>query len=98
MPYSIAIAAVGHMTRELSTEWSGREVRVNAIVCGQISNQSLEQRMVEDPRLRQNFLRGIPMGHLGVNEDIKGIALPLASDASSFITGALIPLYGGTWR
>lgn len=95
MPYSMSMAAVGHMTRELSTEWSGRGVRVNAIVCGQISNKSLEQRMADDPRLRKNFLRGIPMGRLGVNEDIKGIALLLASDASSFITGALIPLDGG---
>jgi NAD(P)-dependent dehydrogenase (short-subunit alcohol dehydrogenase family) len=95
MPYSMSMAAVGHMTKELSTEWSGRGVRVNAIVCGQISNQSLEQRMADDPRLRKNFLRGIPMGRLGVNEDIKGIALLLASDASSFMTGALIPLDGG---
>jgi len=95
MPYSIAMAAVAHMTRELSTEWSGRGVRVNAIVCGQISNPDLEQRMADDPRLRKNFLRGIPMGRLGVNEDIKGVALLLASDASAFITGALIPLDGG---
>ncbi|HBJ36891.1 MAG TPA: short-chain dehydrogenase [Planctomycetaceae bacterium] len=95
MAYSMGMAAVGQMTRELSTEWSGRGVRVNAIVCGQITNKSLEQRMEEDPRLRKNFLRGIPMGRLGVNDDIKGIALLLASDASSFITGALIPLDGG---
>lgn len=95
MPYTMAMAAVGQMTRELSTEWSGRGVRVNAIVCGQISNKSLEQRMEDDPRLRKNFLRGIPMGRLGVSEDIKGIALLLASDASSFMTGALIPLDGG---
>jgi len=95
MPYSMSMAAIGGMTRELSTEWSGRGVRVNAIVCGQISNKHLEQRMEDDPRLRKNFLRGIPMGRLGVNEDIKGIALLLASDASSFITGALIPLDGG---
>lgn len=95
MAYSMAMAAVAQMTRELSTEWSGRGVRVNAIACGQITNKSLEQRMEEDPRLRKNFLRGIPMGRLGVNEDIKGLALLLASDASSFMTGTLIPLDGG---
>jgi NAD(P)-dependent dehydrogenase (short-subunit alcohol dehydrogenase family) len=95
MPYGMAMAAVGHMTRELSTEWSGRGVRVNAIVCGQISNKGLEKRMADDPRVRKNFLRGLPIGRLGVNEDIKGIALLLASDASSFISGALIPVDGG---
>jgi NAD(P)-dependent dehydrogenase (short-subunit alcohol dehydrogenase family) len=91
----MSMAAVGHMTRELSTEWSGRGVRVNAIVCGQASNKDLEQRMADDPRTRRTFLRGIPMGRLGVNEDIEGIALLPASDASSFIIGALIPLDGG---
>jgi len=95
MPYGMAMAAVAHMTRELSTEWSSRGVRVNSIVCGQITNKSLEARMDADPRLRKNFLRGIPMARLGVNDDIKGIALLLASDASSFMTGALVPLDGG---
>jgi len=95
LPYGMAMAAVAHMTRELSTEWSGRGVRVNAIICGQITNKRLEARMEADPRLRKNFLRGIPMGRLGLNDDIRGIALLLASDASSFITGALIPLDGG---
>lgn len=95
MPYSMSMAAVAHMTRELSTEWSSRGVRVNAIVCGQILNKSLAQRMDADPGLRKTFLRGIPVGRLGVSEDIKGIALLLASDASSFMTGALIPLDGG---
>lgn len=95
MPYSMSMAAVAHMTRELSTEWSGRGVRVNAIVCGQITNKSLEQRMEADPGLRKTFLRGIPMGRLGVNEDIKGLALLLASDAASFMTGALVALDGG---
>ncbi|MGF1617477.1 MAG: SDR family NAD(P)-dependent oxidoreductase [Acidimicrobiia bacterium] len=94
-PYSMSMAAVAQMTRELSTEWSSRGVRVNAIVCGQISNKSLEQRMEDDPRLRRNFLRGLPIGRLGESEDIKGIALLLASDAASFITGAMIPVDGG---
>jgi gluconate 5-dehydrogenase len=51
--------------------------------------------MDSTPGLRQNFLRGIPMGRLGVPADIKGLALFLASDASSFTTGAIIGLDGG---
>ena len=95
MPYSMAMAAVGQMTRELATEWSSRGVRVNAIVCGQIRNKSLEKRIEADPRLGKNFLRGLPIGRLGEKEDIRGLALLLGSDASSFITGALIPMDGG---
>ena len=83
------------MTRELATEWSSRGVRVNAIVCGQIRNKSLEKRIEADPRLGKNFLRGLPIGRLGEKEDIRGLALLLGSDASSFITGALIPMDGG---
>ena len=93
--YSMAMGAVAQMTRELSTEWSSRGVRVNAIVCGQILNKGLESRMRSDAQLEKRFLRGIPVGRLGEKDDIQGIALLLASDASSFITGALIPLDGG---
>jgi NAD(P)-dependent dehydrogenase (short-subunit alcohol dehydrogenase family) len=51
--------------------------------------------MRSDAQLEKRFLRGIPVGRLGEKDDIQGIALLLASDASSFITGALIPLDGG---
>jgi NAD(P)-dependent dehydrogenase (short-subunit alcohol dehydrogenase family) len=93
--YSMAMGAVVQMTRELSTEWSGRGVRVNAILPAQITNAGLEARMSVDPQLRANFLRGIPMGRLGRAEEIRGVAVFLASDAASFVTGALIPFDGG---
>src|ERR687884_779857 len=60
--YSMAMGAVVQMTRELSTEWSGRGVRVNAILPAQIVNPSLEARMAADPNLRTKFLSGIPAG------------------------------------
>lgn len=95
--YSMAMGAVAQMTRELSTEWSSRGVRVNAILPAQVPNPDnrLIERMEADPNLRKNFLRGIPMGRLGAPDDIKGLAIFLASDASSWIAGALIPLDGG---
>ena len=93
--YSMAMGAVVQMTRELSTEWSGRGVRVNAILPAQVVNPGLEARMAEDPTLRAKYLSGIPAGRLGQPEDIKGLAVFLASDASAWITGALIPMDGG---
>jgi len=93
--YVMAMGAVAQMTRELSTEWSGRGVRVNAILPAQVINPSLERRMAEDPKLRARFLSGLPRGRLGEPDDIKGLAILLASDAASWITGALIPLDGG---
>lgn len=93
--YSMAMGAVVQMTRELSTEWSGRGVRVNAILPAQVLNPSLEQRIQADPGLKGRFLSGIPTGRLGHPDDIKGLGVLLASDASSWITGAIIPMDGG---
>lgn len=93
--YSMAMGAVAQMTRELSTEWSGRGVRVNAILPAQVLNPGLQQRMADDPALRDRFLRGIPAGRLGQPDDIRGLAVLLASPASRWITGALIPMDGG---
>jgi NAD(P)-dependent dehydrogenase (short-subunit alcohol dehydrogenase family) len=93
--YSMAMGAVAQMTRELSTEWAARGVRVNAILPAQVVNPSLEARMQADPGLEGMFLRGIPAGRLGRPDDIRGLAVFLASDASSWVTGALIPMDGG---
>ena len=93
--YSMAMGAVAQMTRELSTEWSGSGVRVNAILPAQVMNASLDERIKLDPSLRQTWLRGIPAGRFGRPDDIRGLAVLLASAASSWITGALIPMDGG---
>jgi NAD(P)-dependent dehydrogenase (short-subunit alcohol dehydrogenase family) len=93
--YSMAMGAVAQMTRELSTEWAAHGVRVNAILPAQVVNPSLEKRMEADPSLKDVWLRGIPRGRLGQPDDIKGLAVFLASDCSNWITGALIPMDGG---
>src|SRR5262249_61949334 len=80
--YSMAMGAVAQMTRELSTEWSSRGVRVNAILPAQVVNPDLEKRMAADPALRDRFLSGIPTGPLGKPDDIRGLAVFLASDAA----------------
>jgi len=93
--YSMAMGAVVQMTRELSTEWSALGVRVNAILPAQVVNPSLEKRMAADPNLKGEWLSGIPAGRLGEPMDIQGLVVLLASDASSWVTGALIPMDGG---
>jgi NAD(P)-dependent dehydrogenase (short-subunit alcohol dehydrogenase family) len=93
--YSMAMGAVIQMTRELSTEWSCRGVRVNAVTPAQVINPSLQARMEQDPTLEARFLAGIPAGRLGRPSDIKGLAVLLASDASEWITGAILPMDGG---
>jgi NAD(P)-dependent dehydrogenase (short-subunit alcohol dehydrogenase family) len=93
--YSVGMGAVAQMTRELSTEWSGRGVRVNAILPGQVTNPGLQGYWAAEPEVKAQMLRGIPIGRFGMPDDIKGVALLLGSDASAWITGALIPFDGG---
>jgi NAD(P)-dependent dehydrogenase (short-subunit alcohol dehydrogenase family) len=94
--YGMAMAAVIQMTRELSTEWAGRGVRVNCILPAQVLGANgLGPRMEADPWLRDTFLRGIPAGRFGQPDDINGLAVLLASDAADWITGAAIPMDGG---
>ncbi len=94
-PYSVGMGGVAQMTRELSAEWSGRGLRVNAILPAQVINPSLAQRIKADDQLEAQFLSGIPIGRLGQPQDIAGLAVFLASEASAWITGALIPFDGG---
>ena len=95
VPYSMAMAGVIQMTRELSTEWSGRGVRVNAILPGQVWNPGLQARSEANPEMIDVWLKGLPRGRFGTPNDIQGLAVLLASDASAWITGAIIPMDGG---
>ena len=93
--YGMAMAGVIQMTRDLSTEWSGRGVRVNCILPAQVWNPGLAARAEADPKMLDVWLKGIPRGRFGQPDDIKGLAVLLASDASAWITGAIIPMDGG---
>ena len=89
------MGGTAQMTRELSTEWASRGVRVNSIVLAQIMNPGMQKRVDAEPELEEQWLRGIAMGRLGVPDDVKGVAIFLASDASRWVTGVLLPLDGG---
>jgi NAD(P)-dependent dehydrogenase (short-subunit alcohol dehydrogenase family) len=94
--YGMAMAAVIQMTRELSTEWAGRGVRVNCILPAQVLGANgLGPSMEANPWLRDTFLHGIPARRFGQPDDIKGLSVLLASDAADWITGAIIPMDGG---
>jgi NAD(P)-dependent dehydrogenase (short-subunit alcohol dehydrogenase family) len=97
--YSMTKGGINQFTRELAVEWSPHQIRVNAIQPAQILTPAL-QRMFDDPRLnterlRERLLTGIPLGRLGVPDDVAKAAVFLASDAAAFITGHLLPVDGG---
>jgi NAD(P)-dependent dehydrogenase (short-subunit alcohol dehydrogenase family) len=94
--YGATKAAVVAMTRGLARELGPHGIRVNAI-----APTVLETDMVRDqltPALREKILARIPLGRFAVPDDVARLALFLASDAASFITGETIAVDGGFLR
>ncbi len=92
--YGAAKAALDRMTRNIAPELAPR-VRVNAIDVGGVATRSLDI-VLTDASLRQQFLDGTPMGRPGEPEDIACAVLYLVSDASSWVTGKVFEIDGGT--
>jgi 2-deoxy-D-gluconate 3-dehydrogenase len=92
--YAAAKGGVAQLTRALSNEWAARGVNVNAIVPGYMDTD-LNAALIADPERNRGILARIPAGRWGRPEDLKGVAVFLASDASDYVSGALIPVDGG---
>ena len=94
--YCAAKAGVDQFTRTLAAEWGPFNVRVNAISPGLINTQHNVDVM--GASAVERYAKAIPMGRIGQPGDILGLAIFLASEASAFITGAVIPVSGGPQR
>ncbi|CAB4920331.1 unannotated protein [freshwater metagenome] len=90
--YNTSKGAVISMTRDLAVKWAPKGITVNAIAPGwfpsDMSNVSLEKN-------NESFLGRIPMGRFGSDDDLKGLAVFLASDAAAYVTGQTILVDGG---
>ncbi len=91
--YGPAKAAVNQLTRMLSVELGPHNIRVNAISPGLIDTAT--ERKYMPPASFEKYSRAVPLGRVGQPSDILGLALFLASDASAYISGAIIPVSGG---
>jgi NAD(P)-dependent dehydrogenase (short-subunit alcohol dehydrogenase family) len=94
--YVAAKAAVGNIVRHAAVDLAPYNVRVNAIAPGPFLTNIAGGRMHREPEIAERFAALVPMGRLGQPDEIKGLALLLASPAGSFITGTVIPVDGGT--
>jgi NAD(P)-dependent dehydrogenase (short-subunit alcohol dehydrogenase family) len=92
--YAATKAAVSNLVRQSSIELSSHGVTINAIAPGPFLTDIGNGRL-HDPEVAAGFVSDVPMGRLGQPDEIKGLALLLASPASSYITGAVIPVDGG---
>jgi len=92
--YGISKAADHHLVRNLAAEWGAKNVRVNAIAPGLIKTEFARALWEDDTRRAEREAR-TPLRRLGEPHEIGGIAVFLASEAASFVTGQVIVADGG---
>lgn len=92
--YAASKAGLVNLTRELAAQWARRGVRVNAIAPGFFPTEMTAELYATDAGADW-VARLTPMGRSGRLEELDGALLYLASDASSYVTGAIIPVDGG---
>lgn len=94
--YIATKAAMGNVVRQAAIELAPHNVRINAIAPGPFFTNIRDGVMFRDPTVVERFAKMVPLGRCAQPDEIKGLALLLASPAGSFITGAVIPIDGGT--
>jgi NAD(P)-dependent dehydrogenase (short-subunit alcohol dehydrogenase family) len=93
--YSISKLADIALVRNLALEWGPSGVRVNAICPGLIKTDFAKE-LWNNPEAEQKANEQVPLRRLGEAEDLKGVAVFLASDSSSYITGQALTVCGGS--
>jgi NAD(P)-dependent dehydrogenase (short-subunit alcohol dehydrogenase family) len=93
--YGAAKAGVQGLVRSLAVEWAAQGVRVNAVSPGTIATDLQVEFMRTGYASPETYLRRIPMGRFGRPDEIADAVHFLASDQSSYVTGAVLPVDGG---
>jgi NAD(P)-dependent dehydrogenase (short-subunit alcohol dehydrogenase family) len=92
--YTTSKAAVHGLTKQLATEWAKYKINVNSIAPA-LFQTPLTKQVLEDPDLYAFHMARIPWGRIAIPDDFVGAAIFLASDASDFMTGAILNVDGG---
>jgi NAD(P)-dependent dehydrogenase (short-subunit alcohol dehydrogenase family) len=91
-----AKAGVDMLTRVLAMEWGAQGVRINSIVPGPIGDTEGVRRLAPSQGDLARMTQSIPLGRMGRVQDVADMALFLASSRAQFVTGAVIPVDGGS--
>ncbi len=95
VPYCVTKAGVAHLTRGMASDWAPYNIRVNAIAPGyMLTVQTAQSRKF--PEIVERLTANTPMKRYGQEDEIKGTIVYLASQASSFMTGSVVVIDGGT--
>lgn len=90
--YNASKGAVISFTRDLAVKWANKGITVNALAPGFFPSKMSAPLL---QKFGDTILQGTPMGRFGGDDDLKGAAVFLASDAAKYITGQVIPVDGG---
>ena len=93
--YNTSKAGVIMFTKSLAVEWAKYNIRVNTITPGYMKTEMTRAVVEEDGETVREWIDLTPMKRLGTPDELQGIALYLASDASSFATGGVFTVDGG---
>ncbi|WP_350288810.1 SDR family oxidoreductase [uncultured Croceitalea sp.] len=92
--YAASKGGVGQLTKALSNDWAAKGICVNAIAPGYMDTQ-LNTALINDKKRTEEVFMRVPMKRWGNGEDLKGLTVFLASAASDYVTGTIIPVDGG---
>lgn len=92
--YAASKGGVAQLTKALSNEWAGKNININALAPGYMAT-ALNTAIINDPVRSKEILDRIPARRWGQPGDMKGAVIFLASGASDYLNGAIIPVDGG---
>lgn len=93
--YSVSKAALNMLTKVTAKEWGVDGIRVNSICPGLIKTK-FSEALWQNEQILNRFVKNLPVARMGTVEEIAGLALFLASDASGYCTGGIYTADGGT--
>jgi NAD(P)-dependent dehydrogenase (short-subunit alcohol dehydrogenase family) len=93
--YAAAKGGVNILTKSSAAEYASKGVRINAVSPGTIRTPGVEKYFEEQPKMKDQLLRSMPMERLGEPEEIAEAVVFLLSDRASYITGQLLSVDGG---
>ncbi len=93
--YSASKGGVVQLTKSFANTWASKNIQVNAVLPGYIDTELTKQARLDIPGLERRVTERTPAGRWGDPNDLGGIAVFLASEASNYITGTAIPVDGG---
>lgn len=91
--YGTSKAAINYLTKLIAVQEAKNKIRCNAVLPGMTATEAVEKNLTED--FRKLFLRHIPLGRMGLPEEIAAAVVYLASDDAAYTTGQILTVSGG---